>query len=407
MVRILILLIGVILVTACQRPASALGDREITIFDNVRVNFDPASKQYGPQPADDGIIHLMDGRIILKKIALPVYERDVKIRADIRLTSAGDRWDKSGSCFVIPGNSDINFLKIKQGLAQFPQVGGRSDSLAGMVPADGFKPVVEIMRFMTPFGVGFYSDTMDTRRPVYVPRWAEDVHWNQEVSQLLSELQGEVWIGVWVDSWTREGYRVSLKLQYDESDYACARIKASHVEPLLNTISYINGQNNINIFFKKEISVAADIPGKARNCRLYYITTGHGGHSGGDEFTRQENVIQLDGRDLYRFTPWRDDCASFRRFNPTSGVWLIPDTVAYINWKKRKREEKTIEVPLASSDLSRSNWCPGSDVPAREIILNETEPGRHTFTFSIPNAQQAVGDKLNHWLVSAYLVWEE
>ena len=31
----------------------------------------------------------------------------------------------------------------------------------------------------------------------------------------------------------------------------------------------------------------------------------------------------------------------------------------------------------------------------------------HRVTISIPNAQAIDGDKMNHWLVSAYLVWEE
>ena len=33
--------------------------------------------------------------------------------------------------------------------------------------------------------------------------------------------------------------------------------------------------------------------------------------------------------------------------------------------------------------------------------------GKHTLSIDIPNAQPSVGEKMNHWLVSAYLVWEE
>jgi len=104
--------------------------------------------------------------------------------------------------------------------------------------------------------------------------------------------------------------------------------------------------------------------------------------------------------------PWRDDCASFRRFNPGSGVWLIEDTATYIDWNSWKYEEKVIEERLASSDLSRSNWCPGSVVTPLDVAL-EVTAGKHEFTFSIPDAQDIDGDKLNHWLVSAYLVWDE
>jgi len=43
-----------------------------------------------------------------------------------------------------------------------------------------------------------------------------------------------------------------------------------------------------------------------------------------------------------------------------------------------QREVKEIEEPLASSDLSRSNWCPGSDVPPVEVVLKDIAPGSHT-----------------------------
>jgi hypothetical protein len=68
---------------------------------------------------------------------------------------------------------------------------------------------------------------------------------------------------------------------------------------------------------------------------------------------------------------------------------------------------KEIEEPLASSDLSRSNWCPGSDVPPVEVNLQGIAPGSHTLTISIPESTPIDENKLNHWLVSAYLVWEE
>lgn len=68
---------------------------------------------------------------------------------------------------------------------------------------------------------------------------------------------------------------------------------------------------------------------------------------------------------------------------------------------------KEVEEPLGSSDLSRSNWCPGSDVVSETAALGDLKAGTHTFTVSIPEAQPVKGNELNHWLVSAYLVWEE
>ena len=84
--------------------------------------------------------------------------------------------------------------------------------------------------------------------------------------------------------------------------------------------------------------------------------TGHGGHSGGDEFVQKRNIISVDGKEVLNFIPWRDDCASFRRFNPATGVWLIKRLASYIG--EKGYTEKEVEEPLASSDFSRSNWCP-------------------------------------------------
>lgn len=147
------------------------------------------------------------------------------------------------------------------------------------------------------------------------------------------------------------------------------------------------------------------LPRDARNVELKYIVTGHGGHSGGDEFVQKQNIVSVDGKEALNFIPWRDDCASFRRFNPGTGVWLVKRLASYIDGEGYAMKE--VEEPLGSSDLSRSNWCPGSDVVPETAALGDLKAGTHTFTVSIPEAQPVKGNELNHWLVSAYLVWEE
>lgn len=47
----------------------------------------------------------------------------------------------------------------------------------------------------------------------------------------------------------------------------------------------------------------------------------------------KRNIVSVDGKEVLNFIPWRDDCASFRRFNPATGVWLIPRVAAYIGDK--------------------------------------------------------------------------
>lgn len=395
---------------AGHKELPARGDRTIQVFDKANVRFVP-NIYTGNYSAPDsaGIIHLTNGRIILKKITLPDYKRNVKVNLKLTVASNGDRWDKSGSCFVLPKESAVNLLSIARGESKFPQVDSlKLEKMVGIVAGKDYLPTVELMRFMTPFGVGHYSNNDDSltskRRPVYVPKWEDCVQWEQDITDLYPLLEGEAYVGIYIDTWTPEGYVASMDINVKESPLACDIMRKRHVEPLMNTVYYM-GQSYPDIFARKDVSTEFIVPKGAKNVRLKYIVTGHGGHSGGDEFVQKRNVLSIDGKEVYSFIPWRDDCASFRRFNPATGVWLIKRLASYIG--KKGYEEKEVEEPLASSDLSRSNWCPGSDVIPEEVALGNLSPGKHTFTVSIPEAQAVDGNKLNHWLVSAYLVWDK
>lgn len=395
---------------AGHKELPARGDRTIQVFDKANVRFVP-NIYTGNYSAPDsaGIIHLTNGRIILKKITLPDYKRNVKVNLKLTVASNGDRWDKSGSCFVLPKESAVNLLSMARGESKFPQVDSlKLEKMVGIVAGKDYLPTVELMRFMTPFGVGHYSNNDDSltrkRRPVYVPKWEDCVQWEQDITDLYPLLEGEAYVGIYIDTWTPEGYVASMDINVKESPLACDVMPKRHVEPLMNTVYYM-GQSYPDIFARKDVSTEFTVPKGAKNVRLKYIVTGHGGHSGGDEFVQKRNILSIDGKEVYSFIPWRDDCASFRRFNPATGVWLIKRLASYIG--EKGYEEKEVEEPLASSDLSRSNWCPGSDVIPEEVALGNLSPGKHTFTVSIPEAQAVDGNKLNHWLVSAYLVWDK
>lgn len=381
----------------------------LDVFNKTPLLFNPTDYPNG-LVNKDGLIYLGNGRIAIKKIYIPQFKNYTEAEIKITLVSNGDRWDKSGSCFVIPANSKISMLDIAVDKAQYPQQDTiKYEQLNGIVQGKDYKPTVELMRFMTPFGVGHYSDNTDSvsinRRPIYVDGWAPNVSWQQDITDLLPLLEGEVYIGIFVDTWTPEGYKVDVNLTFTESALKGDNKPRLHVEPLLNTNYYI-GQKHPDILSRKDLEIPFTLPRGAKNVRLKYIATGHGGHSGGDEFHPQKNILSIDGSEVLNFTPWRTDCASFRRFNPTSGVWLQTRKIAYIG-RDGKRLEKEIEEPLASSDLSRSNWCPGSNVPPEEINLPTIAAGNHNLTISIPESTPIDENKLNHWLISAYLIWEE
>ena len=69
---------------AKHKELPALGDTQIQIFDKTNICFRPDSfANYTPASAD-GVIRLVNGRIILKKISLPDYKRNVRV--NLRLT---------------------------------------------------------------------------------------------------------------------------------------------------------------------------------------------------------------------------------------------------------------------------------------------------------------------------------
>ena len=312
---------------AGHKELPAKGDLNLTVFDKENIHFVPDTYAGYSAAGADGVIHLVNGRIILKKIQIPDYQRDVTVSLKVTVASNGDRWDKSGSCFVLPKNSAVNLLSIAQGKKQFPAIDSlKLENMIGIVPGKDYLPTIELMRFMTPFGVGHFSAEDDSlsskRRPVYIPKWEKCVQWEQDITDLYSALKGEVYVGIFIDTWTKEGYVASMELKIKETPVTCEKLVRRHVEPLMNTVYYI-GQSYPDIFARKSVSTDFVLPKNAKNVRLKYIVTGHGGHSGGDEFVQKRNILSVDGKEIYSFVPWRDDCASFRRFNPATGVWLI------------------------------------------------------------------------------------
>lgn len=386
---------------ACERPKTPISIGDITepIFNNANLYFDINLKKQAFKSDDKGILRLDAGRVLLKKVKLPNYELQPKVRVNVELTSNGDPWDKSGSLFVIPSTADLNMLSFRNEVFLKEQL---KDSFPGIISKtikdSTYMPNVELLRFMTPFGVGHFSkdERVKERKPPYIPYWENEVGWSQDITHLLPFLEGEVYIGVYIDTWTKAGYNISVSIDFEESDIPNHVKKQQTVLPIVNTVKYDAEQVNYDGFSKEDIVIKVPEGHTYKNAKLYYITTGHGGHAKGDEFVKKENVISLDDSVIKRFIPWRDDCASFRRFNPTSGTWVAKDFM----------EDENSNDHIASSDLSRSNWCPGSDVAPEVISLKHLDNQSHAFKFSIPEAQEANENEHNYWMVSAYIIYD-
>lgn len=367
-----------------------------TVFKQQPINFG------GTSGIDANVNRLVDGRIIYKKVTVPDFSKGTDVKIKLTLRSNGDRWDKSGSCFVVKDLNELSIISISKDNKQFPDASTINGKFKGIKSTETYQPVVELLRFMTPFGVGFFSnDKGKHRKPVYIPTWEKQVVWEQDISQLKSLVSNTFYVGVWIDSWTSEGYEVDLDLIYSNRPR-----KTLKVQPLVNTIPYVNGQSLPDFFVNGPLDQGFVFDKNVKNVKLHYTTTGHGGHSGGDEFIKIKNSVFVDNQLVLDTIPWRDDCASFRRFNPTSGVWLKKDSASYLDYEAKAYKVKEIEERIASSDLSRSNWCPGSYVKPFVVDLGNLKAGKHKMQISIP-ATAAYDDKLNHWLVSAYLTYEE
>lgn len=376
-----------------NKQTNSKGDATIEVFKNAPIVFDGGAVPNGyNEPDANGLIRLVNGRLILKKIELPAYERDVKIKLKVRLVSTGDEYDRSGSIFILSskkmGVSPIDIAKNEK----YPDMEGKLNDYKGIIRLSNYEPCVEAMRFMTPFGVGHFSNHPDLKPPAGIDAWEKDVKWECDISHLYSLLEGGAYIGAWIDTWVKEGFAIDATVEIKESKEN-APMKKYKVLPLMNTANYI-GQNYADVFyhFSDGINVKTDLYPEeiTSEAVLYYTTTGHGGYGGGDEFNQRENIISCNGTELKKWSPWIESCESYRKWNPKSG-W-IP------------------QLNKTSSDLGRSNWCPGSIVLPEKIIIDKskidfTKEDSFIFNFAIPNANQAREGFLNFWLVSSYLVY--
>ncbi|MFT7588061.1 MAG: hypothetical protein ACI959_000267 [Limisphaerales bacterium] len=380
-----LLLLSSTLFFGCESELKTLGDQREFIFENAPVFFDP---EINKEPDENNIIRLDAGRTLIKKINFPKFEKAVTATLRVRVLSNGDPWDKIGSVFLLPSNSIPGFIEADKEGSLFP-----SHDYPGMTAQEKYMPAIELMRFATSFGIGYYSDSLPERRPVYMEEWAKEIIWEEDITAFMSELEGEHWIGIHVDTWTKQGYLADVEIQIEESKIEEHEAVHGTVIPILNSVHYISTQKTYDRFDKEKLSVKFDVPENSTAQTLRYIITGHGGHEGGDEFVKQEQIISVDGKELYKFTPWRPDCDAMRRFNPHAGVWTEE-----IEWRG-----ETLKERVASSDLPRSGWCPADKVSPIDIHLSLDE-GAHTLEIEIPGAQAMEENKHNFWIVSAVLI---
>lgn len=349
----------------------------ITVFKDQIINFSDASK------SNDSILRFANGTIAVRKVKFPEIKNGSQIFVDITEQSNGDAYDRTGSFFMIPTDKELSFLNgLQNGAKTLPiYTNGNGKEYQGVVTTENYYPVVELMRFFTPFGVKQYN-YLELKNKT----WAESVLYRQEVSDLRSLLSGkEVWLGINIGNYDKGGHKVSANITIHTEEESKA--KPTQIVPLFctNNIMEMAGQEYGTMFNNdKGLEVLFTLDKPMKNCKLRYITTGHGGWENGDEFVPKKNSIYLNGKETFSFTPWRQDCGSYRLSNPASG---------------------NFPNGLSSSDYSRSNWCPGTVTNPIFIDLGDLEAGVHTIQIKIPQGLPE-GGSFSAWNISGVLIGE-
>lgn len=351
--------------------------KNLTVFKNEIINFSEDSK------SNDSILRFAKGTIIVKKVKFPEIKNSSQIFVDVTEQSNGDAYDRTGSVFLIPTDQSLSFLDgLQNGIANLPVYeNGNGKKYQGVARTENYAPLLELMRFFTPFGVKQYN-TLQLKNKV----WQDSVFYRQDITELLPTLNNqEVWIGMNIGNYDKGGHKASLNISIHPSPES--KPENNWVLPLFNTnnIMEMAGQEYGTMFNnEKGLVVDFEIPEGLQNIQLRYITTGHGGWENGDEYLHKKNTIILDGKTVFAFTPWRVDCGSYRLSNPASG---------------------NFNNGLSSSDESRSNWCPGTVTNPVWIDLGNLSAGKHTIQIKIPQGAPE-GNSFSAWNISGCLIGE-
>ena len=354
----------------------------IPVFHDAQICFNPKLPKSKVVPFDT-VLPYSNGTIILKRLNIKQLPPHYQIFAELTEQSNGDAYDRTGSIFVIPA-SKISFLNaLIDSVGVLPVVTDKNgEQYQGIKLEKDYTPLVELVRFFTPFGVHHFNQY----RSLNDKEWEDAAYYKQDVSDLRQFLQGDVYIGAFIGNYDAGGHKITLDLKAYPESYEWSGNTDEHcwTLPLFNTcnVMEMSGQNYGKLFETDSLTVTFTVPEGLKSLRLRYLSTGHGGWDSGDEFVPKENVILIDGQPRFRHTPWRSDCGTFRVFNPASGNF----------WNG-----------LSSSDYSRSGWCPGTATQPVYFDLTGLTPGTHTLTIAIPQGQRE-GTYFSAWNVSGVLI---
>lgn len=389
--------------TSPQQPRLRVTSRELDrimkerlvfttrIFDHEQICWGKENaKIEGGNIPYDTVLHFAGGTLILKRVRLPFLGAHYQHFVELHQQSNGDAYDRTGSVFVVlPGLERSFFDGINHHPDSLPIFVGRDGQrYQGIKAEEGYYPLLELVRFFTPFGVGHFNDRMKD----YGIDWRKETYYRQEITDIYSAMIQDVVIGAWIGNYDGGGHKLTMDIKSYPNSYLRYEADGANkwmpmVTPLFNTCNVLEmaGQNYGKLFGSDSLTVSFTIPVAATGAKLRYISTGHGGWDDGDEFVPKTNTILIDGKVAFTHTPWRQDCGCYRDLNPVSGNF----------WNG-----------LSSSDYSRSGWCPGTATQPVYFDMTPWADGKeHTLTVAIPQGKPVEG-MFSHWAVSGVLVLE-
>lgn len=352
---------------------------QIPIFKKQIINFDPEQTRENPEQ----VVHFANGTLVAKKVKFPQIPQGHHLFVDAQIQSNGDAYDRTASVVALPtqGKQTIfdAFIAGKEVLPVYTN--GNGKEYQGVVSTDKYQAPLELMRLFTSFGVKHfnYIELKDHN-------WHDELPYRQDITELRPIFsEQELWIVMFIGNYDKGGHLVDLNFTIHDGDTKV--FPSKQVVPLFNTnnIMEMAGQDYATMFSSNEgLFMKFNLDKPIKNAYLRYISTGHGGWENGDEFLPKVNTIELNNQVLHQFIPWRQDCGSYRLFNPASG---------------------NFSNGLSSSDYSRSNWCPGMVTNPEYIFIGDLSAGEHSIRVRIPQGESE-GSSFSAWNVSGVIFGE-
>ncbi|MBS7334485.1 MAG: peptide-N-glycosidase [Weeksellaceae bacterium] len=349
----------------------------IPLIENQEINFG------NDFTSNDSILRFAHGTIAVRKIKIPGIRKSSQIFLDIKQRSNGDAYDRIGSAFIIPIHKKQSFLDgLKNGINTLPiYENGNGKKYQGIILTENYEPIIELMRFFTPFGIDKYNHILLKDK-----EWHNFVTFRQDISEYYDLLNDkEVYIGFYIGNYDKGGHKIDANITIHDSNKQL--ISNNKILSLFNTTNVMEmaGQEYPTLFNSDQgLYFEFELKEDWKNAKLRYTTTGHGGWENGDEFVPKVNSIFIDDKKVFSLAPWRQDCGSYRLYNPASG---------------------NFDNGLSSSDYSRSNWCPGTVTNPYIIELGDLKAGKHTIQIKIPQGEPE-GGSFSSWAVSGVLLGE-